>query len=243
MCIFARKIMMTNIAVILAGGVGTRVGGNIPKQFMPLQDGRTVLECCVDAFEQCPLIGRIIIVSHADYVSMVQESMLRQGWQKVSDIVLGGKERWESSWNAIQHLVSDEYRMSIGCNVLFHDCARPFVSQQILANVCQALERYEAVSVAVPATDTMYQVEQGQSASSCVQLLDIPARATMWRAQTPQAFRLDLVRQAYEKALAQPEVIATDDCGIVHTFMPATPIYIVQGEEKNKKITFSEDLL
>ncbi len=239
---------MTNIAVILAGGVGTRVGGNIPKQFRRLPDGRTVLETCVDAFEQCPWIERIMIVSHADYVSMVQESMLRQGWQKVTDIVLGGKERWESSWNAIQHLVYDEYRMSIGCNVLFHDCARPFVSRQILANVCQALEQHEAVSVAVPATDTMYRVkqgarnlEQGQSISNSVRLLDIPDRATMWRAQTPQAFRLDLVRQAYEKALAQPEVIATDDCGIVHAYMSQVPIHIVQGEETNRKLTFKED--
>lgn len=232
---------MKNIAVILAGGVGQRAGAGEPKQFRQLPDGRTVLETCVDTFEQCPWIERIMIVSHADYVSMVQESMLRQGWQKVTDIVLGGKERWESSWNAIQHLVSDEYRMSIGCNVLFHDCARPFVSRQILANVCQALEQHEAVSVAVPATDTIYHVEQGQSISNRVRIVDIPERATMWRAQTPQAFRLNLVRQAYEKALAQPEVIATDDCGIVHAYLPEVPIYIVQGEEANRKLTFKED--
>lgn len=232
---------MKNIAVILAGGVGQRAGAGKPKQFRQLPDGRTVLETCVDTFEQCPWIERIMIVSHADYVSMVQESMLRQGWQKVTDIVLGGKERWESSWNAIQHLVSDEYRMSIGCNVLFHDCARPFVSRQILANVCQALEQHEAVSVAVPATDTIYHVEQGQSISNRVRIVDIPERATMWRAQTPQAFRLNLVRQAYEKALAQPEVIATDDCGIVHAYLPEVPIYIVQGEEANRKLTFKED--
>lgn len=239
---------MKNIAVILAGGVGQRAGAGEPKQFRQLPDGRTVLETCVDTFEQCPWIERIMIVSHADYVSMVQESMLRQGWQKVTDIVLGGKERWESSWNAIQHLVSDEYRMSIGCNVLFHDCARPFVSRQILANVCQALEQHEAVSVAVPATDTIYHVEQGarskeqgQSISNRVRIVDIPERATMWRAQTPQAFRLNLVRQAYEKAFAQPEVIATDDCGIVHAYLPEVPIYIVQGEEANRKLTFKED--
>lgn len=230
---------MKNIAVILAAGSGTRVGGSVPKQFLPLADGKTVLETCVDAFEQNGRIDEIIIVTLPDYIAKVQESMLLCGWQKVADIILGGKERWESSWNTIQHLHNDEVRMSIGCNLLFHDCARPFVSQRIITDVCRALEQHEAVSVAVPATDTIYECSVRDA--QCT-IHDIPDRTTMYRAQTPQAFRFDLIREAFEKALAQPPMLATDDCGIVFRYMPEVPVHIVAGEETNRKITFPEDL-
>ena len=126
-----------------------------------------------------------------------------------------------------------------------HDAARPFVSQDIIAHVCEALEEHEAVTVAIPSTDTVYEMADGKVAR-------IPQRATIMRAQTPQAFRLALIADAYAKALgvdnlsaevcAAAHLPATDDCGIVHEHMPDTPIYIVFGEEQNKKITFLEDI-
>ena len=119
------------------------------------------------------------------------------------------------------------------------------VSQEIISNVCQALEEHEAVVVAIPSTDTVYEMKDGKVAR-------IPNRATIMRAQTPQAFRLPLIAEAYAKALgvtdlrtaacATAHLPATDDCGIVHEHMPEVPIYIVEGEEQNKKITFKEDI-
>ena len=236
---------MKNIAVILAAGSGTRVGGSVPKQFLPLADGKTVLETCVDAFEQNERIDKIIIVTLPDYIAKVQESMLLCGWQKVADIILGGKERWESSWNAVQELTMHDAQCTMydDINILLHDCARPFVSQRILNDVCEALEQHEAVTVAVPATDTMYSVDGSQCTMHDVRLVDIPDRSTMFRAQTPQAFRLSVIRQAYERAIQDPSLQATDDCGIVHKYLPETPIYIIKGEESNRKLTFQEDFL
>ncbi len=234
---------MTNIAVILAGGIGARVGGNTPKQLLPLQDGKSVLEHAVDAFEQSPHIQEICIVMHPDYIMHAEQMLLANAWQKVSHIIPGGKERWESSVQAIK-LLGDEAKGE-QANLLLHDAARPFVSQDIIARVCEALEEHEAVTVAIPSTDTVYEMVDGKVAR-------IPNRATVMRAQTPQAFRLELIAEAYAKALGADicdvpacsacHLPATDDCGIVHEHMPQVPIYIVEGEEQNKKITFKEDI-
>ena len=248
-----------NIAVILAGGIGARVGGNTPKQLLPLEDGHSVLEHAVNAFEQSPHIHEVCIVMHPDYIIHAEQMLLANAWQKVRHIIPGGKERWESSVNAIRQIRGERLE-AIGnenncqlptsnsaniVNLLLHDAARPFVSQEIIANVCQALEEHEAVVVAIPSTDTVYEMVDGNVAR-------IPNRSTIMRAQTPQAFRLELIVAAYTKALgadicdeqvcAACHLPATDDCGIVHEHMPEIPIHIVRGEEQNKKITFKEDI-
>ena len=236
---------MTNIAVILAGGIGARVGGDTPKQLLPLQDGKSVLEHAVSAFEQSPHIHEICIVMHPDYIMHAEQMLLANAWQKVRHIVPGGKERWESSVNAIRAYTPYALHSTPTTNLLLHDAARPFVSQEIIARVCEALEQHEAVTVAIPSTDTVYEMVDGKVAR-------IPNRATIMRAQTPQAFRLELIAEAYAKALGADicdvpacsacHLPATDDCGIVHEHMPQVPIYIVEGEEQNKKITFKEDI-
>ena len=261
---------MYNVAVILAGGIGARVGGNTPKQLLPLQDGKSVLEHAVDAFEQSPHIDEICIVMHPDYIMHAEQMLLANAWQKVRHIIPGGKERWESSVNAIRQVRGERLEVKgkeTNCqlpianshntvNLLLHDAARPFVSQDIIARVCEALEEHEAVTVAIPSTDTVYEMADGK-------VVRIPQRSTIMRAQTPQAFRLELIAEAYAKAfphlfttqlggkeggLSSPLSggvgggFPTDDCGIVHEHMPQVPIYIVEGEEQNKKITFKEDI-
>ena len=250
---------MYNIAIILAGGIGARVGGNTPKQLLPLADGRSVLEHAVSAFEQSSHIDEVCIVMHPDYIAYAEQMLLANAWQKVRHIIPGGKERWESSVNAIRQVRGERLEVKgketncqspianrqKGVNLLLHDAARPFVSQDIIARICEALKEHEAVTVAIPSTDTVYEMADGKVAR-------IPQRSTIMRAQTPQAFRLPLIAEAYTKALgadicdkeacAACYLPATDDCGIVHEHMPNVPIYIVEGEEQNKKITFKEDI-
>ena len=182
---------------------------------------------------------------HPDYIAYAEQMLLANAWQKVRHIVPGGKERWESSVNAVRSYLSTANCQLSTVNLLLHDAARPFVSQEIIARVCEALEEHEAVTVAIPSTDTVYEMVDGKVAR-------IPNRATIMRAQTPQAFRLELIAEAYAKALGADicdvpacsacHLPATDDCGIVHEHMPQVPIYIVEGEEQNKKITFKEDI-
>ena len=225
-----------NIAVVLAGGVGARVGGNMPKQLLPLADGKTILEHSVDAFEQAECIDEVCIVMHPDYICEANKMLQVNAWQKVKHIIVGGKERWESSVNAIrlyQEKLSE--RKFADSNILLHDAARPFVSQRIICDVCSALVEHDAVVVAIPSTDTVYEMQDG-----CV--ARIPNRSTIMRAQTPQAFRLPLITKAYDIALNSENMQVTDDCGVLFNHIPTQPIHIVLGEEQNKKITFKEDI-
>jgi len=228
---------MKNIAVILAGGSGNRLGGELPKQLLPLADKKTLLEHAVAAFECAKAVDGILIVMHRAYIEQAERMKASNDWKKLLTIIPGGQERWESSLKALQWLTENEPQE---VNVLLHDAARPFVSARIIQDVCLALEKYEAVTVAIPATDTMYHICQ-KDGESVVET--IPDRRQMMRAQTPQAFRLSLISRAYAIALHDHSFLATDDCGIVHCYLPEQPIYIVEGEEANKKITFQEDLL
>lgn len=235
---------MRHIAIILAGGTGSRVGGKTPKQLLPLEDGRSILEHSVDAFEQAECIDEIAIVMHPDWIGAVQGMCLQNSWQKVQQIIPGGAERWESSWKAVQ-AYNGERRMANGERVCLwlHDAARPFVSQRILKDVAKALETSAAVTVAVPMTDTLYKVESLElSVERSLKVESIPARADFMRAQTPQAFHLEVLKEAFERALKEGAVAATDDVGIVHKYLPEQSITIVAGEEANRKITYAEDL-
>ena len=231
-----RPRKMRNIAVILAGGIGSRVGGETPKQLLPLADGRSILEHSIDAFEASPSIDEIAVVMHSDHISPLQKLCQSNSWQKLTKIIPGGAERWESSYNAIKAFCSPSLVGRDGVGLLLHDAARPFVSQRIIADVCQALETHEAVTVAVPVTDTLYRTEDNQ-------VQEIPDRKAFMRAQTPQAFHLSTIAEAFRRLTNddnRPSI--TDDIGIVHHYLPGTSVYIVPGEETNKKITYPEDL-
>jgi 2-C-methyl-D-erythritol 4-phosphate cytidylyltransferase len=237
---------MKNIAIILAGGIGSRVGGKTPKQLLPLEDGRTVLEHAVDAFEAAPAIEEIAIVMHPDYMDLPQTLCQKNKWQKVAKIIPGGIERWESSWHAILAYLDETSSPVTGnpspVTLWFHDAARPFVSQRIIADVADALENHDAVTVAVPVTDTLYMVQRSNVQSTEMNVASVPSLSDFMRAQTPQAFHIDLIADAYMKAIAGEEIIATDDAGIVRKYEPRHPICIVPGEEANRKITYKGDL-
>lgn len=228
---------MRHIAIILAGGMGSRIGGETPKQLLPLADGRSILEHSIDAFEAAPSIAEIAVVMHPEWMDEAKHLCERNSWNKVQKIVPGGSERWESSWHALLAYMDES-----DAALWFHDAARPFVSQRILADVAEALEQHEAVTVAVPVTDTLYRIKNEKLKINNSTVESIPSRSEYMRAQTPQAFHIDLIQSAYMKAVAEGDALATDDAGIVRKYEPRHPIYIVLGEEANRKITYAEDL-
>lgn len=241
---------MKNIAVILAGGVGSRMGGPVPKQFMPLS-GRTVIEHSIETFCNHPAIDEVAVVIHPDWRGRMEEIVDRRKWKeergKLKKIIDGGSERYMSSLNAIMAYIDEPD----DTNLLLHDAARPLMSAAIVDRVVAALEHEEAVGVAVPSTDTVWEVhpdmngEWGmESAELYVPRLvaRIPERRLMWRAQTPQAFRLPLIRDAYQRALQDPQFQATDDCGVVRRYVPGTKITVVEGDERNMKVTTPQDI-
>ena len=227
-----------NIAIILAGGTGSRMGADKPKQFIEV-DGRSVIERCIDAFEAAPGIDEIAVVMHPQWTALMHEVAEHNQWKKLKKILEGGSERYMSSLNAIAAYID----YPDDTNLLLHDAARPWVSQEVIARTVQALTHHEAVAVGIPSTDTVWEVRQDFDKQLSKFIVRIPERSTMWRAQTPQAFRLPIIRDAYQHALQDPQFHATDDCGVVRNYLPGTKIIIVPGEEQNRKITFKEDLL
>lgn len=220
-----------NIAVILAGGTGSRLGATTPKQFVKVA-GKMVIEHTVEVFEHHPGIEEIAIVVHPDYCYLMEELVLKNHWRKVKKILKGGSERYQSSLSAIQ-----AYDNQPEVNLIFHDAVRPLVSHKIIDDVIAALETHAAVDVAVAATDTIIEVDRGGQ-----QITHIPNRNLLRRGQTPQAFRLSTIKQAYEVALKDPGFSSTDDCGTVVKYLPEQPVYVVPGDESNMKLTYMEDV-
>ena len=121
-----------NIAVVLAGGVGKRLGMTTPKQFFKVA-GKMVIEHTVDVFERNAHIHEIAIVSNAMLIADIENIVLKNGWTKVKRILKGGNERYESSLSAIKAYENESV------NLIFHDAVRPLVSQRILNDVVDAL--------------------------------------------------------------------------------------------------------
>lgn len=219
------------IGVILASGEGIRFGAGEPKQYIKVA-GKTILEHTVDMFESSPVIDEIAVVVSSGYMRVVEDMALINDWKKVKKILLGGKERYLSTLAAIR-----AFEQTIECRLIFHDAVRPLLSQRVLQDVYDALNKYDAVDVAIPASDTIIQLsEDGQLIDS------IPNRKHVYQGQTPQAFRMSILKKAYDLALKDPAFRTTDDCGVVVKYLPNTPIYVVQGERRNIKLTHIEDL-
>ena len=219
-----------NVAVVLAGGSGRRIGGDLPKQFLPV-GGRRIIEYSIDAFEKNAGIDEIAVVVNRDFVQLMEEIAAANSWSKLKHILNGGKERYDSSLSALRAYEDTD------CNLIFHDAVRPMVSQRIISDVVSALETYDSIAVAVPATDTIVRVdESGRMISEILQ------RSLLRCQQTPQAFHYETIALAYKFALADPNFVATDDCGVVSRYLPNEKIFIVDGEDSNIKVTYPKDL-
>ncbi|MFI6320709.1 SDR family NAD(P)-dependent oxidoreductase [Nonomuraea sp. NPDC050556] len=223
------------VAVVLAGGVGQRVGLNTPKQLLKIA-GKTILEHTLGVFSAHCDIDEIILLMAPGFVEDAAALVEKNGFHKVSRVLEGGASRTDTTWRAIQALGQDE------CDVLFHDAVRPLVEPRIITECVEALRTYSAVDVAIPSADTIVvavPLPRGEV------IRDIPDRSGLRRGQTPQCFRLSVIRAAYERAFADPDFERrppTDDCGVVLRYLPDVPIYIVPGSEHNMKVTHPVDV-
>ena len=218
-----------NRAVILAAGSGTRINSYTPKQYIEI-NGRPLICYSLETFNSHPLIDDIILVVKKEHISLVRKIISSYKYKKVSNIITGGKERYESSLAALNEC-SDKNDI-----ILFHDSARPLVSAQIITKCVNAMEKYNAVTVAIPTTDTIYISDEKK------RLVSIPQRDRLLNAQTPQCFRLSTIKEAFSKALSDNTFIPTDDCSIVQRYLPSCPILIIEGETRNFKVTYDEDI-
>lgn len=222
---------MKNIAVILSGGTGSRFGGSLPKQFTKLA-GRAVIEYTIDAFDSANEVDEIVVVSQPNHIELTWELIKKNKWAKVTKVFTGGKERFDSTYSALQGLEGADNNF----NVIFHDAVRPLITEDIIHNCIEALKHYDAVDVVIPSADTLVEVYD----DGCI--ANIPNRSTMRRGQTPQAFKLGVIKLAYEKAISAQRFTFTCDCGVVRSMIPGVRVATVNGSEANMKVTQPIDL-
>ncbi|MGC0332038.1 2-C-methyl-D-erythritol 4-phosphate cytidylyltransferase [Streptomyces sp. SAI-170] len=225
-------------AVVLAGGTGQRVGLSIPKQLLKIA-GKAVIEHTLTSFENADSVDDVIVLMAPGYVPDIERIVDKAGFRKVRRIIEGGATRNETTERAIEAL-GEGLAEGEDVNVLFHDAVRPLLSQRVIDDCVAALERYQAVDVAIPSADTIIVTRtHGEDGEF---ITEIPDRSRLRRGQTPQAFKLSTIRHAYEIAAGDPHFQATDDCSVVLKYLPDVPIHVVAGDEYNMKVTQPVDV-
>lgn len=232
----ARPAPVPVVAVVLAAGFGTRFDVRNPKQLVAVAN-KPVVCWSIEAFEYNPRITDIIVVTNPQVRGEVERLVDEAGYEKVRTIIDGGAERVDSTESALQMLA--DFGIPQDAKVLIHDSVRPFVERSSIDGCIDALDEFDAATVAIPSTDTIV-VTEDLGDRKVVHA--VPDRGNMFRAQTPQAFRFATIRHAYELASQDPDFHPTDDTRVVVDYLPDTRVAIVAGSESNMKITTHDDL-
>jgi 2-C-methyl-D-erythritol 4-phosphate cytidylyltransferase len=207
---------------VVAAGQSTRMRG-VDKQFATIA-GRPLLARSLETFDRSPSVNSISVATSVSRIEAVQDMVREYGFSKVLSVVEGGARRQDSVLNAVRALGN----MDI---VLIHDGARPFMDQPTIERAVAAASEWGAASAAVPVKDTIKVVDSDLS------VVNTPLRDHLWAAQTPQAFRLDLLLRAHSEVSRD----VTDDAAMVEAI--GHPVKLFMGSYLNLKVTTPEDLL
>ena len=212
-----------NTAIVLAAGQGKRMHSKVQKQFLEIQ-GYPVLYYSLRCFQESPLIQDIILVTGEESISYCKEEIVQKyGFTKVSAVIPGGKERYDSVYAGLC-----EY-------VLIHDGARPFVTEEILKRGLQKVKETGACVIGMPSKDTVkLSDEEGY-------VKETPNRKCVWTIQTPQIFSYSLIREAHDSIRQKDMSKITDDAMVVEQETGAK-VALAEGSYQNIKITTPEDL-
>jgi ribitol-5-phosphate 2-dehydrogenase (NADP+) / D-ribitol-5-phosphate cytidylyltransferase len=222
---------MRTHALVLAGGSGDRFGADMPKQFIRLA-GEPILLRSVRAVAAAG-VDQLIVVSHPSWVAETRE-LLDEGLpSRPVTIVTGGATRNESTRLGLAALDAEDDDV-----VVVHDAVRPLVSLEVILRSIEPVMagRADGVDTVIPSADTLV-VVRGDD------VVEIPERARYRRGQTPQTFKVGVLRRAHEAAAAVDDQTGTDDCSLVLRYVPSARIVAVAGDEMNLKITTGTDLV
>jgi len=217
-------------AIILAAGQGKRMNSPVAKQFLMLQ-GKPVLYYSLRAFEDSA-IDRIILVTGEEQVEYCRTNIVKHyGFQKVTDIIEGGKERYDSVYRALLKTGQTDY-------VLIHDGARPFISRDMIKTIMEQVIINKACLVGTPVKETIKMVDAKGFITAT------PNRNTLWAAQTPQAFEYASIKKAYDLLQQEkaPDSLGITDDAMVYEAYCKLPVKMIVGDYNNIKLTTPEDL-
>ena len=213
-------------AIILAGGKGRRMGSKISKQYIELK-GKPILYYTLTKFINCKDIDNIVLVLPKDEIDYCTKSILKKYSLKVDKIVEGGKERQDSVYNALKEIKDSDI-------VLIHDGARPFVSNRIIEEGIKFAELYGAAAPGVTPKDTI------KIKDDCSFSKETPNRNTLVSIQTPQVFKLEIIKECHEK-VKNDKIVVTDDTMVIEMYN--NKVYLYDGDYTNIKVTTPEDLI
>jgi 2-C-methyl-D-erythritol 4-phosphate cytidylyltransferase/2-C-methyl-D-erythritol 2,4-cyclodiphosphate synthase len=213
---------MTNVvALVVAAGSGLRMGGELPKQFLPLA-GKPLLRHCLETFAAHPRIAGVKVVINDTYRELYESATT--GLPLLSP-ALGGETRQSSVHNGLESLIGNPPDL-----VLIHDAARPFIDAPTIDRTIDALQDHDGALVAVQVVDTLKRAE-GKFSGATVD------RTGLWRAQTPQGFRFQPILAAHRRAATGPEM--TDDAAVAEA--AGLKVVLVPGIVNNFKVTTRAD--
>ena len=219
-------------AIVLSAGTGSRMHSDIPKQYMEL-NGYPVIYYSMKAFQDSEVSSIILVTGKDDVDYCRTEIVEKYHFDKVSKVISGGAERYNSVYEGLKVVSEADY-------VLIHDGARPMLDQEIIRRSMDAVMKYDACVVGMPVKDT---IKISDSEGFCKVT---PPRSSMWMIQTPQTFSYELVKRAYEHVFVSiekgedvPQI--TDDAMMVE-YATDAKVKLVQGDYQNIKITTPEDL-
>lgn len=219
-------------AIIPAAGLGTRMGAELPKQFLEL-DGAPVVIFTLRRLAACAAITDFFIAARAEDLAVLQDKVALARLGRPAKVVHGGETRQESVANALAHVPPDTEI------VLVHDAVRPLVTCEMAERVIAEARARAAAIVGVPAVDTVKEVKRASLPEDVALIASTIPRERIVLAQTPQAFRYDILRRAVAKAL-QEGATASDEAVMVERL--GQDVYVVQGSERNLKITRPGDM-
>jgi 2-C-methyl-D-erythritol 4-phosphate cytidylyltransferase len=216
-------------AIILAAGQGKRMNSPVAKQFLTLQE-KPILYYALKAFEESS-VDDIILVAGEGQVEYCKKNIVElYQIKKVSKVIEGGKERYDSVYTALENAAPTDY-------VLIHDGARPFITTELINVIIKRVMEYSACIIGTPVKETIKVVDpEGYICAT-------PDRKTLWNAQTPQAFEYSLIKKAYNLLYKEEgdKLGITDDAMVYEAFLKK-PVKMLLGDYNNLKITTPEDL-
>ena len=205
------------------------MNSSVQKQFLVLQ-GKPLLYYSLECFQKSEEIDDIILVTGKECIDFCKKEIIElYGFTKVSAVVSGGKERYDSVYAGLCACKNTDY-------VFIHDGARPFVTEEILKRTKEAVLKFQACVVGMPSKDTVKIADENGMVE------ETPKRSRVWSIQTPQAFSYDLIKKAHECARAHCMDEITDDAMVIEAYTQV-PVRLVKGSYENIKITTPDDLL
>ena len=219
--------------MVLAGGVGRRMGSEIPKQYLEV-NGRAIISHTVSTFLKNEHLEQVIVLTPEDWVEDTRSLLARDlGEQPRLHVTAGGELRNDTIMNGIAY-IREHDPDSENAVLITHDAVRPFVTQEIIDANIEALKSHTACDTVVPSTDTIVVSEDGKTIAS------VPDRAKLYNGQTPQSFRLGTFERLYNSLSEEEKQILTDAAKVF--VLKGEEVALVEGASSNIKITYPSDL-